>query len=246
MCRVLFAVLLGSSIVATGCKSHSEHTATAAPAARASAPQYKYLDVRTFDLATALPPPPADQTALTRGEIELMLAVQTDATEIARARAKAEESLRVWMFADVLGPGFSKEKMPKTAELLKRVEEDATLVTANIKSTWPRTRPNVVDNRVTPLLTVPKNASYPSGHAVYSMAWARVLAKLAPDKEQELLRMARLIGYDRVVAGLHFPIDIAAGLGLGDLIAQKCAESAAFQADLAAARVEWASPMTPN
>jgi membrane-associated phospholipid phosphatase len=53
--------------------------------------------------------------------------------------------------------------------------------------------------------------------------------------------MARLVAYDRVIAGVHFPTDVAAGLSLGQKIAEEIAASPQFQADLANAKKEWGS-----
>jgi membrane-associated phospholipid phosphatase len=77
------------------------------------------------------------------------------------------------------------------------------------------------------------------------MMMARVLGMLAPDKEEALIRRAGLIAYDRVVAGMHYPTDVSMGLGLGAMIADELARSAAFQADLTLARSEWAAATTP-
>jgi len=101
------------------------------------------------------------------------------------------------------------------------------------------------DDRITATLGIPKDDSYPSGHSVRAMMWARILAMIAPDQEQALLQRARLVAYDRVLGGVHYPTDVAAGMSLGNRIADELAQSPAFQADLAKARAEWQAAHKP-
>lgn len=247
MRRVVLLHLSYVMMPLAGCHSQPAQMKSApAPAAttasaKSAAPKFNYLGERAAELESVLPPPPADRGPLSRGEIELMLALRAEASDAVRTRAKSEEILRGWTFADVLGPGFTKEKMPLTGELLHRAEQDANVVTDRVRASWPkpRVRPPNQDTRMTPLFAVPNGASYPSGHSIRAMMFARVLAMLAPDKKDELLQRARLVAYDRLVAGVHFPSDVAAGLELGSQIADQLALSPQFQADLELARAEW-------
>ena len=50
---------------------------------------------------------------------------------------------------------------------------------------------------------------------------------------------ARLVMLDRMVAGVHFPTDVAAGFALGNAIADRMVESQAFKADYESAQAEW-------
>ncbi len=174
-----------------------------------------------------------------------MIVVQAEASPAAKDRAKSEDTLTPWVFADVLGPNFSKAKMPLTAELLDKAEKDTHNVTEDAKRLWDRDRPPHQDGRITPLLKVPSNASYPSGHATRAVLWARVLAVLSPKDKEALRERARLVAIDRVIAGVHYPTDVAAGLALGDAIADELMKSEAFKADLEKAKAEWPSTMKP-
>lgn len=50
-------------------------------------------------------------------------------------------------------------------------------------------------------------ASYPSGHSTQSMFLAFELARLYPDKKNELIALADKIGQSRIAAGHHYPTD---------------------------------------
>jgi acid phosphatase (class A) len=75
---------------------------------------------------------------------------------------------------------------------------------------------------------------------------ASVLAELAPDRRDALVRRGAQIGHDRVLAGVHYPSDVLAGLGLGEAIAQALLADAAFRASLEDVRKkEWAGARAP-
>ncbi len=207
-------------------------------APRAPAPG-KYLAADSIDVRALLPDPPAPHSPISNGELEIVLAIQAEATPQGLSRAIAEDTMVVWLFADVLGPDFSAAKMPKTAAFLKQVERDSKAVSDRAKKIWARPRPCAQDTRVVLHTAKPSNDSYPSGHATRGAVWAEVLSLLAPDKAEAIHTRARLIGFDRMILGVHFPSDIAAGSALGTAIAEKMKQDAAFQQDLEAVRAEW-------
>ncbi len=198
-----------------------------------------YLNAKDVPFATLLPASPADDDALTRGEIDLMLALRAEAKPGSEARAKSEDTFTPWTFADVLGPSFDPAKMPKTKALMEQVERDTHAVTELAKQNWGRKRPPLQDPRLSPWVPTPKSASYPSGHATRAIVFASVLAELTPEHKDHLMARARLVALDRVLAQVHFPTDVASGMGLGYDIVDRLNRSQAFQRDLQAARAEW-------
>jgi hypothetical protein len=70
---------------------------------------------------------------------------------------------------------------------------------------------------------VPGHASYPAGHALIARLTARVLIDATTKStgtspyEKSLKELADEIGFNRVIAGLHFRSDIQAGEQAGDL-----------------------------
>jgi len=66
-----------------------------------------------------------------------------------------------------------------------------------------------------PLVHVPGNPSFPSGHAATSFACAATLAWLTPLSPVALYALAALIAFSRVYVGVHYPLDVIGGAALG-------------------------------
>ncbi len=66
-----------------------------------------------------------------------------------------------------------------------------------------------------PLVHVPGNPSFPSGHAATSFACAATLAWLTPLSPVALYVLAALIAFSRVYVGVHYPLDVIGGAALG-------------------------------
>jgi acid phosphatase (class A) len=96
----------------------------------------------------------------------------------------------------------------------------------------------VVDERITPCIPKPADASYPSARTVRSHVWASVLGELFPAKRDQLLAAADQVAKNRIEAGVHYLSDIEAGKKLGLAIAAKIIATPAFKSDLTAARAE--------
>ena len=59
------------------------------------------------------------------------------------------------------------------------------------------------------------------------------------DSRAELMERGREIGWDRVIAGVHRPSDIAAGRTVGEAITNALLDSKEFQQELAATKAEF-------
>jgi acid phosphatase (class A) len=200
-----------------------------------------YIDPATVDPRALLPDPPANGCPTTLKEIDLILRKQAVRTPEEVARIKQEVHLNVYLFENVLGSWFTAKNLPLTAALFDHVDADIYPVIESAKKDWDRPRPFLQDKRVHPPIDLPKNAAYPSGHSTVGNLDALILAELAPDLKSAILARGRQIGDDRVIAGVHFPSDVAAGRTLArDLFARFMA-STAFQADLAKAKAEVAA-----
>jgi undecaprenyl-diphosphatase len=66
-----------------------------------------------------------------------------------------------------------------------------------------------------PLVQVPGNPGFPSGHAATSFACAATLAWLTPLSPIALYALATLIAFSRVYVGVHYPLDVIGGAALG-------------------------------
>lgn len=121
--------------------------------------------------------------------------------------------------------GLSNPRNAKTYELMAHVQALAGQATMMVKHLIACRRPDEVDARIAPLIPTPGHGAYPSAHATQVFAMAEVLASLlraAPtpyaDVETRIgltFRQAHRIAVNRTVAGVHFPMDSAAGAVLG-------------------------------
>jgi undecaprenyl-diphosphatase len=66
-----------------------------------------------------------------------------------------------------------------------------------------------------PLGHVPKDPSFPSGHATIAFACATVLSYFRPRLAPAFFLLAIAIGFSRVYVGVHYPLDVLGGAVLG-------------------------------
>jgi hypothetical protein len=91
-------------------------------------------------------------------------------------------------------------------------------------------RPTDYSPGIQPIINARRFAAFPSGHATEAFVIARLLQRLSgqdahvggaeTDLEKQLQRLAMRISNNRVIAGVHFPIDAAAGRMAGETIAE--------------------------
>ncbi|MEJ2390206.1 MAG: phosphatase PAP2 family protein [Gammaproteobacteria bacterium] len=88
-----------------------------------------------------------------------------------------------------------------------------------IKHTTERERPCSVNTQIR-LGTAPlDHYSFPSGHTLHAVAFTIIACFFFPMLGWVLIPFACLVAASRVVLGLHFPTDVAAGALIGTLIA---------------------------
>jgi acid phosphatase (class A) len=187
----------------------------------AETPQYHphYLSPDAINVVDLLPQPPAADSAEHQEELNLLIKLQNERSQADVARATAEEKhLTVFAFADVLGPNFTPERCPKTAAFFKSaLQADLAYFNKLAKNHWNRPRP-YTDPRVHSLF-IEKDGSYPSGHSIRATLFGEVLAALLPEHRDAIITRSQQMGWDREIAGVHYPTDVYAGRILGKALA---------------------------
>lgn len=125
----------------------------------------------------------------------------------------------------------------KTYELLNVALQLAIFVEMRFKHELGCWRPVNFSADVQPHITTPGHGSLPMGHAAQAYMTACILCKLADaagarsEIRDMLMRHAFRMSFNRIVAGVHFPVDLPAGaalgMALGDYFISRCGASAA-------------------
>jgi hypothetical protein len=122
------------------------------------------------------------------------------------------------------------DRMPWTMELIYTALRFAYAVTMRLKHAFACRRPHEYSPQIQPMIACPLHTSWPSGHATEGHLFARVLLEFLRGTKgdgtlmhlwaNQLMRQAARIAVNRTVAGLHFPVDSAAGALLGLTLAE--------------------------
>jgi len=88
-----------------------------------------------------------------------------------------------------------------------------------LKALFDRDRPPLRYAEPKPLVHVPHDASFPSGHAATSFAAATILTFAFPRLGAPLFVLAAAVAFSRVYDGVHYPLDILGGAALGIFVA---------------------------
>lgn len=207
-----------------------------------------YLRPDALDGKAILGPPPAIDSA--QGRADRAIYEQTRALDGSARWKVAQLDNDLWTggamnrFSCALGREIGPATTPATQRLLRRVELDTRTVGTPPKDFYNRKRPPLGDTKP---ICVPRekwmetNASYPSGHSMTGWAWGLVLAEIQPARASELMVAGREIGRSRIVCGVHFASDVAAGRALASAMVARLHGDPQFMADLKAAKAELAT-----
>jgi hypothetical protein len=200
--------------------------ACAAPAARGE-PSPAAWRTWLIPAANAVRPsaPPAD--AETAAELRTLHALAE------RRDARARATVAYWdsgspsyrwneiAVDEMLRRGVPTPVAGRHMALLHAAIYDAMIATWDAKQAYGRARPSARDPALATLVAAPPSPSYPAEHAAAAAAAAEVLAYVFADRADFFHAQADEAAQSRVLAGVQYPSDVAAGLALGRAIGQR-------------------------
>lgn len=201
----------------------------------ANAGSLRYLSPADADY-TSISAPPVTGSKEEADDLTQVLALQATRTPAECARAQNERFLEFSAsFGAPLGP-LSSAQIQAGTMLYNQVKSDTDSFVVSIKHHWMRPRPYLESHDVQPCLSQENSSSFPSGHATISRVEALAFGLIYPEKARALLTRANEIGLDRVIGGVHHPLDIQAGQSLGDLLFSKMQLNANFNSEIKSER----------
>lgn len=175
----------------------------------------KYKKIKIFKdgwQKIELPKPIPEET-----EIDKLIAICHGATEQDREEYKKCDKDASYFIKEHL----SKTNLQFSNSVIEYIEEQCVPIVRHYKNYFNRPRPYQVASYYNKELRRFKTGtastpSYPSGHAVQPLVVALHYGKKYPEHKQTLLEAAKICGYGRVLAGLHYPTDYTAGVKLAE------------------------------
>jgi acid phosphatase (class A) len=182
--------------------------------------------LKKAQLAYQAPAPPDVGSETARMDLVMVEAAQTMPAshewQEANGDARAYDADKVIRrFEDAWGGALSADKRPILVFVLTRVIQDTSGYAGIAKAAWPRPRPYVGHPEIVPCDRGPPEhpikdqESYPSGHSMNGYVIGSLLADLKPARDQALLARGVRYGDNRIVCGVHHPIDVQQGRLLG-------------------------------
>ena len=212
------------------------------PVAKAKAPKQRianYLDSSILDLSLILPPPPAQDSAITRAELAEIHQIEQARTPAQVAAAQTDDHREdLFLYSTVLGESFHSEALPITAAFSASLRNDVGVIDPPLKAFYARPRPYNFDTSLHPVCDTNKEGSYPSGHSLNGYLFAFVLIQMVPEKRAEILSRADEYAHNRVVCEAHYASDLEASRRAAYATIGAMLANPRFQRDLAASRSE--------
>ena len=189
-----------------------------------------YVNPEPFRTAV-FPPPPAPGSMEQQADIAAVLAWQNKRTEAdcAKAARTSEENYDAFWGAN---SPFPEPPPAALKEFFGRLASDLEASLNRMKKRYQRPRPFMAYAEAQPCVKKPKSFSYPSGHTIFSRVYAGVLTDIVPERQGEFYAKADEIAQDRIVGGVHYPADIAAGKVFADMYLVELRKSQDYRNDI--------------
>jgi acid phosphatase (class A) len=244
---VALAVMAGAGVAIAQAPMPGASSALGAMTAKpATDKPFGYLGLAAPDTYRILPPAPTPGTVRYEADRQTFLKTRAlkDSPRWALAINDVDQKAMLKDMACAVGVELTQQNAPKFIALFVKMLPDIGYATNHPKDIYKRQRPYLIDEGP---ICVPKDAGlaaspdYPSGHVTYGWTVGLVLAELVPDRSTEVLVRARAFGESRLVCGVHNMSAVESGRTNASSLVAGLHGSAAFRADMDAARTEIAA-----
>ncbi|MDM0020531.1 hypothetical protein [Variovorax saccharolyticus] len=168
-------------------------------------------------VAGALPNPDANNSPAVMTEIDrLRVLAVTERPEALGEILEQDQNFQLELLHLLMINGASH---PQTYLLMKLAARVGELMMVHLKRQFNRARPSQICPTLYPPVGVPGHSAYPAGHALIARLTALCLKEVVPQEVHDSLdELVRRISVNRLIAGLHFATDNAAGVQAANLI----------------------------
>ncbi len=184
-----------------------------------------FLNRSEVNELAAIPPPPANNSAETKRDLEEIVTAVNNRTcytdfIVFKNGVDQPGHWPVQIF-DMLAErhGWSAPRTERAAAILFTSMYDAILGAWYDKYHFMRPRPAHLEPTLPTVILTPKHPSYPAGHGAFTAAGVAVLRAFFPEDESEYGGLVEEVNNARVWGGIHFRGDMTAGNEVGDHIA---------------------------
>ena len=179
-----------------------------------------YLDNLMPDAGVYLPAPPDTSSMLFIDDFQKWIWGKSMRATPRGQRASWESEYSVsrmcQIYSEAMGFTISKEATPAIYRLVSRGQKTAAQAVDRAKARYMRIRPFArMNEHVAGAFDDEEhlrgNGSYPSGHTSLGWTTALILAQMAPEQQDTILRRGWEYGESRVIVGAHWQSDVDAG-----------------------------------
>jgi acid phosphatase (class A) len=172
---------------------------------------------------------PALGTANGLSDLDTLIEYQNTRTdEDCRVAADEDKVSLKNLFVKNGGP-LSEKEAKKLKWKMIPVYVEAGINIWKAKRLYKRPRPYDSHSVLNPCIPKESSYAYPSGHTTLGRVLGRTLSEIYPERAALFMRRADAISKNRIIGGVHYPTDVAAGKILGDEIADIVVKSKFFQ-----------------